>query len=291
PIKKSDDLPQEKSWLRARLRQGGMHLAVPVLATLGTGPLIAHYFGHLSLAGFIANPLIVPLVGFVVVPLGLGIGFLSVVSPKSGTVARLFALLLATFALSKKIHLGALVAVALIALGTSGAYWWGERQQRQELRVTHLNVGQGAAAVVELPGSKVFLIDAGGAATSAFDTGEGIIAPFLRSRKILKVDYLVVTHARIDHYGGMRTIVNEFAPKEFWSGAAKGQTRRFEDLEETLEKSQIVRVALHDGEACRVVEQVRFCFLYPPYERAAEGSVVIRIEYGKFRHLITRDLH
>ena len=26
---------------------GGMHLAVPLLATLGTGPLIAHYFGHL----------------------------------------------------------------------------------------------------------------------------------------------------------------------------------------------------------------------------------------------------
>ena len=61
-----------------------MHLAVPVLATLGTGPLIAHYFGHLSLAGFIANPLIVPLVGFVVVPLGLGIGFLSVVAPELG---------------------------------------------------------------------------------------------------------------------------------------------------------------------------------------------------------------
>jgi competence protein ComEC len=304
-----------------------MHLAVPVLATLGTGPLIAHYFGHLSLAGFVANPLIVPLVGFVVVPLGLGIGFLSVIAPELGLfvvgvaekllsltgwmvdifarlplanfavpspnaweVALLYGLLLGTFALRKRIHLGALLALALIALGTSGAYWWGERQQRQELRVTHLNVGQGAAAVIELPGSKVFLIDAGGTATSDFDTGEGIIAPFLRSRKILKVDYLVVTHPRIDHYGGMRTIVNEFAPKEFWSGAAKGQTRRFEDLEETLEKSQITRVALHDGEACRVVEQVRFCSLYPPRERAAEGSVVIRIEYGKFSHLFSSDI-
>jgi competence protein ComEC len=327
PIKKSDELPQEKSWLWPRLRQGGMHLAVPVLATLGTGPLIAHYFGHLSLAGFVANPLIVPLVGFVVVPLGLGIGFLSVIAPELGLfvvgvaekllsltgwmvdifarlplanfavpspnaweVALLYGLLLGTLALRKRIHLGALLALALIALGTSGAYWWGERQQRQELRVTHLNVGQGAAAVIELPGSKVFLIDAGGTATSDFDTGEGIIAPFLRSRKILKVDYLVVTHPRIDHYGGMRTIVNEFAPKEFWSGAAKGQTRRFEDLEETLEKSQITRVALHDGEACRVVEQVRFCSLYPPRERAAEGSVVIRIEYGKFSHLFSSDI-
>ena len=57
PIKKSDELPQEKSWFGTRLSTScGMHLAVPVLATLGTGPLIAHYFGHLSLAGFVANP-------------------------------------------------------------------------------------------------------------------------------------------------------------------------------------------------------------------------------------------
>src|SRR5207249_6311257 len=80
--KKTDELPQEKSWLRAKLRQAGMHLAVPLLATLGTGPLIAHYFGHLSLVGFIANPLVVPLVGFVVVPVGLILGFCAVAAPE-----------------------------------------------------------------------------------------------------------------------------------------------------------------------------------------------------------------
>jgi competence protein ComEC len=327
PVKKTDELPQEKSWVRQRIRQGGMHLAVPLLATLGTGPLIAHYFGHLSLAGFIANPLIVPLVGFVVVPLGLSIGFLSVVAPEIGVflvgaaekllsltawmvdlfarlplanfgvpspnaweVALLYGLLLGCFALRKRFHLGVMVTVALIAFGTSGAYWWGERQQRKELRVTHLNVGQGNAAVIELPGSKVVLIDAGGAATADFDTGEGIIAPFLRSRKILKVDYLVVTHARIDHYGGMRTIVNEFSPNEFWSGAAKGQTRRFEDLEDALEKSRLMRVEMHDRAPCRLIEVVRFCVLHPAADRAAEGAVVIRMEYGKFRHLFSSDI-
>ena len=80
--KRLDELPQERSWLTARLRQASMHLAVPLLATLGTGPLIAHYFGHLSLAGFVANPLVVPLVGFIVVPLGLMIGFFAVLAPK-----------------------------------------------------------------------------------------------------------------------------------------------------------------------------------------------------------------
>ena len=304
PIKKSDELPQEKSWLRARLRQGGMHLAVPLLATLGTGPLIAHYFGHLSLAGFVANPLIVPLVGFVVVPLGLGIGFLSVVAPDAWRICRrycgeivvhspagwstifarlplanfavpspnalevalLYGLLLASFALRKRIHCRrAAVAVALIARRRAAPTGGASAISAKNCASPISTSAKGDAAVVELPGSKVFLIDAGGAATSAISIrARGSSRRYLRSRKILKVDYLVVTHPRIDHYGGMRAIVNEFSPKEFWSGAAKGQTRRFEDLEEALEKSQIMRVALHDGEACRVVEQVRFCFLYPP---------------------------
>lgn len=325
--RKTDELPQERSRIWSYLRHAGMHLAVPLLATLGTGPLIAHYFGHLSLAGFAANPVIVPLVGFVVVPLGLVIGFLAVLAPDLGAhmvvlaekflsltgwlvdfftgmpfanfavpspngweVALLYALLIGCFALKTRLQAGALLVLALLAIVTSGAYWRGERQQRNDLRITHLNVGQGAAAVVELPGSQVVLIDAGGAATADFDTGEAIVAPFLRSRKILRVDYLIVTHPRIDHYGGMRSIVQEFAPKEFWSAAVKGQTRRFEDLEDALEKAQIARVELHDRQPCRIIEQVSFCFLYPSSERAAESSLVMQMEYGRFRHLFTGDI-
>ena len=123
-----------------------------------------------------------------------------------------------------------------LVLGADGFYWWSERWDRKELRVTHLNVGQGDAAVVELPRSKVLVIDAGGAALGDFDTGESIVGPFLRSRKILKVDYLFLSHPRVDHYGGMRSIAMEFAPAEFWAGPSKGKTIRFDDLEEALDQ-------------------------------------------------------
>lgn len=327
PKKKTDELPIERSWLRAKLRQLGMHLAVPLFATLGTGPLIAHYFGHLSLAGFVANPIIVPLVGFVVVPLGLAIGFFSLAAPQlaSGLVwlaeklaalttglvkllahlplanfgvpspswleiVLLYALLIGCLAFRKKIHLAAAMVVVLVSLGATGAYWWGERLQRNELRVTHLNVGQGDAAVVELPGSRIMLIDAGGAATSAFDTGEAIVAPFLRSRKIHRVDYLVVTHARIEHYGGMRTIVNDFSPREFWSGSAKSQTSRFSELEAALTNGAITRVALDDREPCRILDRVKVCVLYPSPDNAGKAPAVIRLEYGSFSYLFTSDI-
>ena len=86
PRRPRDELPQERSWWKSKLEQGRLHLAVPLFATLGTGPLIAHYFGHLSLAGFVSNPLIVPLVGFIVVPLGLATGFLSLIFPAAAGV-------------------------------------------------------------------------------------------------------------------------------------------------------------------------------------------------------------
>jgi len=327
PAARRDQLPQERSWWRHAARQTGMHLAVPLLATIGTGPLIAHYFGHLSLAGFLSNPVIVPLVGFIVVPLGLLIAFLSltlpgvappfvwleeqlvsltiwlvrlfahlplanisVPAPDPLEIAALYGLFLALLLCRK--HRYAPIAVAVMAglLLADGAYWWRERWNRRELRITHLNVGQGDAAVVELPGSKVLVIDAGGTATGEFDTGEAIVAPFLRARKILKIDYLVVSHAKIDHYGGMRSLVKEFAPEEFWSSSAKGKTARFAELEETLEEARVKRVALHAGEACRMIDAVELCALYPPPAQTEDGSLVLRLQFGNVRLLFAGDI-
>ncbi|MGH7825183.1 MAG: DNA internalization-related competence protein ComEC/Rec2 [Candidatus Binatia bacterium] len=324
---KREELPQERSWIKDKFRQAGLQLAVPLLATVGTGPLIAHYFGHLSLAGLVANPVIVPLVGFLVVPLGLSIGLFAVVLPGAAAplvwlterllvltnwltdgfasfplaniavpspnlleVTGLYLLILTGFNLRRsRFQIGGFVLVLLV-LAADSVYWWRERWDRKELRVTHLNVGQGDAAVVELPGSKVLLIDAGGRAVGDFDTGEGIVGPFLRSRKILKIDYLMLSHARIDHYGGMRSIVSHFAPEEFWSGPARGRTARFEDLEEALDTSRVKRVTLSDDQPCRELDRARLCVLHSPPDSNADASVAMRLEFGKARVFFAGDM-
>jgi competence protein ComEC len=322
-----DELPQERSWWKEKLWQGRLHLAVPLFATLGTGPLIAHYFGHLSLAGFVANPIVVPLVGFVVVPLGLMTGFVSLILPAAAgillwpaeyllsstlwlvgffarlplanipvpvpnvfEVTTLYLLIVALFFVGRNRFAIFAVGVFGLVLGADAFYWWRERSDRTELRVTHLNVGQGDAAVVELPRSKVLVIDAGGTALGDFDTGESIVGPFLRSRKILKIDYLFLSHPRVDHYGGMRSIATEFAPAEFWSGAGKGKTSRFDDLEEALEGTRIKRVGLSDQEPCRAIDGVKLCVLYPPPRGAEDTSVVLRLEFGRVQFLFAGDI-
>ncbi|MBM4260998.1 MAG: DNA internalization-related competence protein ComEC/Rec2 [Deltaproteobacteria bacterium] len=327
PKPEKDLLPQEKSWVKDYLRKIGLQFLVPLMATLGTGPLIAHYFGHLSLAGLISNPLIVPLTGFVVVPLGLLIGICAVVAPAAATplvwlaerltalttwlvqvlanlplanlsvpapnlyeVALLYALFIAVLLL--KTYRTAIVAVLLVlgVLGADVLYWRGERWQRRELRVTHLNVGQGDAAVIEFPGSKVLVLDAGGTAVGDFDTGESIVAPFLRSRKILKADYLMVSHARIDHYGGMRALVKEFSPEEFWSGPATSKLGRFEELDDAVERAGIKRIKLSSEAPCRIIEAVKLCTVYPGSDGGDDRSVVLRLEFGKASFLFAGDI-
>ncbi len=105
---------------------------------------------------------------------------LAVPSPDAIEVAGLYTLLLCSLALRRRRHLLIALSVGSILLAVDARFWWHERYERKELRVTHLNVGQGDAAVVELPNSQVLLIDAGGTATGDFDVGESIVAPYLR---------------------------------------------------------------------------------------------------------------
>ncbi|AKU96712.1 DNA internalization-related competence protein ComEC/Rec2 [Labilithrix luteola] len=84
------------------------------------------------------------------------------------------------------------------------------------LRVTFADVGQGDAALIDLPDGRSMLIDAGGFVGSPTDTGERVIAPLLRARRRSVVDYVVLSHPHPDHFGGLRTGLSAVRVGEFW---------------------------------------------------------------------------
>ena len=62
-----------------------------------------------------------------------------------------------------------------------------------QARVTLLDVGQGLSIVVETA-EHTLVYDTGPRFRSGFDTGSGVVAPYLQSRGIAVIDLLVISH-------------------------------------------------------------------------------------------------
>ena len=94
------------------------------------------------------------------------------------------------------------------------------------LEITALDVGQGDAILAVNPEGQTMLIDAGGPigshgsaeTVSSFDIGAQVVAPYLWTRRLRRLDILVLSHAHTDHMGGMPAILADLRPRELWVG-------------------------------------------------------------------------
>jgi competence protein ComEC len=108
------------------------------------------------------------------------------------------------------------------------------------LKITFLDVGQGDASLVELPDKKIMLIDGGLYDT---DMGRRVVAPFLWSKGIRSIDYLVVSHPHPDHYGGFIYIMDNFDVGEIWLNGRTSQEsgKLFQKIKERKIPGKILR--------------------------------------------------
>lgn len=95
------------------------------------------------------------------------------------------------------------------------------------LNVYFLNVGQGDAIYMELPGGRNALIDGGPSGSAT-----GGLAKFLAAKKVSKIDHVVLTHPHSDHYNGLQYVFSNIAVENFYDtrldnkGAAADNTLR-----------------------------------------------------------------
>lgn len=75
--------------------------------------------------------------------------------------------------------------------------------------LTMIDVGQGDSFLIEMPYGKAnILIDTGG--NTNYDLAKNILIPFIKSKGIKHIDYLILSHGDYDHMGASTSLINKF---------------------------------------------------------------------------------
>ncbi|MCK4840190.1 MAG: ComEC/Rec2 family competence protein, partial [Desulfobulbaceae bacterium] len=267
---------QASLWLRTGI-------TVSVVALFATAPMTLYHFRQVSLLGPLTTILTAPLICFWALPLGLtaalfspwlpdvaafilnigsmglrgadlitttlaAIPFTSHILPPPAlaTIAiyYLIAGSLLFFKSSKTMKFAATLTMILIMSIPTSSFSRGK--DLKQTRITFLDVGQGSATLVELPGDINILLDGGGSSSPRFNPGEQIIGPFLWHQSIRRLNALVISHGHQDHYNGLEFIIRKFKPAEVWINGSG---------EESREYLNILRTAAETGAKIRVPDK------------------------------------
>ncbi|MDT8322886.1 MAG: DNA internalization-related competence protein ComEC/Rec2 [Bacteroidota bacterium] len=161
------------------------------------------------------------------------------------------------------------------------------------LRVTFLDVGQGDAAVIELPGGGAMLIDAGPGGDGG-DAGSRNILPWLRRRGIEGLRGLLITHPDEDHRGGALSVLRGVAVDTVYVGGRWSAEGAAAALDSAMRVHARGVRDVRSGERLDLDEDVRLLVLSPPggndIEAGNGNSVVLLLIYGATRFLFTGDV-
>lgn len=156
-----------------------------------------------------------------------------------------------------------------------------------------LDVGQGDCVFWKLPDGTTFLSDGG--STSVTDVGNYRIAPFLKAEGVCRIDYLLISHMDQDHISGLKELLEDGSIQVGQALLPGLQVKddAYLEMEALLENANVEKIFLNSGDRAERGSYSMRC-LWPPTEGQTddrnEMSLVMEVEYGAFRMLLTGDI-
>ena len=222
----SDPAQPAIGW-RATLRSA---LRTQWVATVGLAPLTLAFFQQLSVVGFVANLVAIPLVTAVITPLALaGVVIAWLWQPAAWGVQALSWVLEAAVQWPWAVWTAAAAPAWAVAAGVAGGalavaplplrlrllavplvlpLLWPAmpRPAQGAFEVVAADVGQGTAVLVRTA-SHLMVYDAGPVYSPEADAGQRVVLPLLRARGERRIDRLVLSHQDADHVGGAASLL------------------------------------------------------------------------------------
>jgi competence protein ComEC len=215
-------------------------LRTQAIATAGLTPMTLVFFQQVSVVGFLANLVAIPLVTLLVTPLALaGLALPPLWTVGAWGVQGLTALLQHLAAWPLAVWNAAAAPPWAMAAGLLGGALlvmtlpWRlrllglplmlplllppvDRPPPGRFETVVVDVGQGTAVLVRTAGH-LLLYDAGPQYTPEADAGQRVLLPLLRARGERAVDLLVLSHRDLDHVGGAASLMKALPVRQLSS--------------------------------------------------------------------------
>ncbi len=152
------------------------------------------------------------------------------------------------------------------------------------LRVHFIDVGQGDSTLLESNGEFV-LIDAG-----EKEYG-GKVLDYIKDRGAKSLKYVIATHPHTDHIGGMKKVIDGIDTDHFITAETDQRTSTWLNVLKAVDKNDVNYLDAKPGDTYRF-GAASFTILAPlsdHYEGYNNYSVVVMVQYGKIRFLLTGD--
>lgn len=170
----------------------------------------------------------------------------------------------------------------------------------KELTVTFIDVGQGAAALIETPCKAVIMVDAGGEPSFRGDpgrVGDTILMPYFRYKGVRKIDLAIITHPHEDHFGGFIPLIDGVFIDRFLISPAQGDSPYYFDLLSQANEKGIDISEAEAGQIWQCGDNLLLEIIAPPQKLfngtgsdLNNNSIVFLLHYGQVRLLFTGDI-
>ncbi len=168
------------------------------------------------------------------------------------------------------------------------------------LRVTLLDVGQGDAIDLALPGGEHALIDTGPAGRRS-DAGARVILPYYKRMGIARLKALILTHPDADHIGGASSLLRAMRIERLVVSTAFAGGPEADSLLRAAELAGIRVERRASGDTLSIDPRVRLYLLHPPARfvpapaggeesPSNQASLVLRLVYGATSFFLAADL-
>lgn len=186
------------------------------------------------------------------------------------------------------------VAIVLYSVALSCFLCVGAIQNKNEIKIVMLDVGQGDGLLFQLPDKTTCLLDGG--SSSKQKIGTYVIRPALKYYGIASIDYVFVSHEDSDHISGIVELFeNNYPIKHLILPYREKQEKEenYEKLVALAKKTKTNVSYIKKGDEMKR-GGVTFTCLHPK-QTGQEGetnadSMVLSLQYHSFRALFTGDL-